>query len=433
MDLKIPMHLKDTSPQGRNIFLAAVMALLAMLSLAVLLVRGAFPTAFSDEFYFFDLYSNAHQHVIDVQDLFSPHFGHVYILLKLWLWSVIRFQLDWRVSMYLGCSLIAVTAGLVFYYANKTSRNGAENFACLAMALAVCSARQSENFYWAIQLSVALTILSAVSAFIFVEEFQKTQNVGAAWAALLLATVSLVSSGSGVAAFVLTGIAVVVTAGKLIRLKWIAGGYFIAVFLLWVMLNFSHGQGSSSDGNSILSIGTLLTFILSFYANALYVSSDTGGDARTLITGGAVLIVAALFLINSIKAWQRQMFPLLLFAFSALTCLMIAFARLRSGIYQPGASRYYPFAMPIVVATLMTVSRDGTLAATRSKVLNAVSTVVCLAALLAYGKEWKISPYRYTYMLEAHAHLCSGGTEGLAFIGDLKNINLPIIRSTFCR
>jgi len=408
--------------------LALAIATLVGIGLVLLLLRGAVATPFSDEFYFFELYRSANEGRIDFSEIVRPHFGHMYVLLKSWLWFVVRHDIDWRVSMYLGALFIAMTVALMLHYSLVRGAPKLRLAVALGIALALGSMRQAENVYWAMQLSGPAMIFFSVAAFYAVALYGETQRNGYAALALACGFLSYLSTGGGLMSFSLTIFALFVMARKnSLRLAYVAVGI---IFLAGVMSYTRQALQASSSAPSLLNAQNFVLYCLAFIANALYSFSERGDDIRSLLMGGAILVCTAYLVKASWREKKKHVFAYLLIAFSLASCLAIAYARLKSGLWQPNAPRYYPSAAAILLGNLLILGR-GTGKGNAGLALLAV-VLISISFARIYAVEWRASPYRHHNLSEAHLRLCSGSAEGLAYFGALEFTNTTVIRNTFC-
>lgn len=415
----------------RNLLLVTLTsAIVAGASLLVLLQLGAYPTPFSDEFYFHTLYQNASQGELKIQDIFEPHFGHIYVLLKCWLWLVVYYGIDWRASMYVQVVFIAIIAGLLSRIAAARISSSFNKIAVIAVTCIVCSARQAENLYWAIQLSAAAMFFFTIAAFYFVDRFNKTKEIKYASLAFLFALLALLSNGGGIASFFIVVAVLWLSAAEKFGLKLIL--FFIGL-IAFLGLGCLHAAGSEvGAGVSLLSVKTLLIYVLAFFSNALFSFSERGDDFPSLSLGGIVLSLTIFLVASSWRDKQKHLFPYLLILFSILSCVIIACVRLKGGIFQPNASRYYPFASAVLVGDLLLLCRMEETNKTFRVLFVSLSFMIVLSYLFSYFGEVKISPHRYINSRNSHVNLCDGRDVGLAFGGDLRYTNTNVLRGIFC-
>lgn len=407
--------------------LALALAALVGFGLVLLLLRGAVATPFSDEFYFFELYRSASEGRIDFNEIVRPHFGHMYVLLKSWLWFVVRHDIDWRVSMYLGALFIAMTIVLLLHYSLERSMPRLRLAVALGIALVLGSLRQAENVYWAMQLSGPVMIFFTVAAFYAVARYGETQKNGYAVLALACGFLSYLSTGGGLMSFSLTVFALFLLARKnSLRAAYAAVGI---IFLAGVM-SYTRQALVAGSAPSLLNAQNFVLYFLAFIANALYSFSERGDDVRSLLMGGAILACTAYLVKASWREKEKHVFGYLLIAFSLASCLAIAYARLKSGLWQPNAPRYYPSAAAILLGDLLILGRSTGKRDSWLAVLALALIAVSFAKI--YRVEWRAAPYRHHSLSEAHLRLCSGSAEGLAYFGALEYTNTTVIRNTFC-
>ena len=415
-----------TRENGIRIFSLGMAALIAT-GLVFLLARGAFPTPFSDEFYFHQIYLDAKNGNIDLNKIFEPHFGHIYVLLKSWLWLVIHYDIDWRVSMYIQTAFVALAVAFVSKYSLFRDSKNINFLIALSVAFVLGSARQAENLYWAIQISAAAMILSSIMAFYFVERLSATQKNIYAGLAFVFASTALLSNGGGLVTFLITATAVFAISRRFYikAICIVIGGLFVAGILSYML-----PSKEAAVGASLVSAKNIFYYFLAFFANSLFSFSERGDDVYSLTTGAAVLILTTYTVISSWRQKEKNVFPYLLIFFSVASCVLIAYARLKGGIWQPNASRYYPFAAMILVGNMLVLGNEK---GKSQKYIALVSfALISISFVQSYFIEWKISPHRYIYSKNAHFNLCSGNNKGLAFHGDLRYTNTTTLKDIFC-
>lgn len=417
------------------IITAGVMSIVCFILLGLLLWRGAYPTPFKNEFYFVSLYNDALKGVLSFDELFRPHNGHIYVLLKLLLWVVVYFRIDLRVLMYAQSIMISLTAGLIAYvvYRDRESRLGLVT--AIIVALAVCSARQYENLYWAMQISYAAMMFFTVVAFVFTERFARNNNLGSAGIAMVLAFLAMLSVGAGIVSFVLVAIAIYMTSGSNRRTKAISVvGTIVGllVFILPQVSTLENIKNAQSD-TTLLSVGNIAVYLLAFFANTIFSFSVRGDDLMSLALGILLLTVTLWLLIRLRHDWRNNLLPFLLVAFALATAILISVARLKNGIWQPNAPRYYPLALPLLIGAMLLLFRVGRLMFFDRVIFGVFLISMLTSSVYAYLVEWKTTPYRLRSLSMAHISLCSGQTVGLAFDGDIEQTNLDIMRRAFCK
>lgn len=417
--------------ERRRVWLAFGYAFLTGLSLCLLIMRGSFPSPFLDEFYFHELYKSAAAGNFDLEQILTPHFGHNYALLKSWFWLVVNLQFDWRISMFIGAAILAACAGLTAYFILRDTWSRFNVMAATAAAFAVVSARQYENLYWAMQISVAVLLLSTVLAFAAVEKFEQSQNARFAFYACGLSLIAFLCNGAGTFTLLLSLSAIWVLQRRQRKVQaavW-------CTFAAWLaLLGVGHflGQMSSSESDSMLTPGNLVTFVLAFFANALFSFSSRGDDIFSLAIGAAVLFSVAIIAWRAREIWREQTLPLLLIAFGSICSVAIGVARLEGGIFQPNAPRYYSFAITFVIGSLIALARINRRNPYTTFAAVFLIAGVVVSAMWAYVQEWGAAPYRHSAMESAHVNLCSGHSDGLAFGGTIGASGLHTLGEVFC-
>lgn len=429
MESEALLKFAGKAPAARRNVNAVALAIagLLCLGLMLLLIRGAVATPFSDEFYFHELYQSAKQGTIDFNEIMRPHFGHVYVLLKSWLWMVVHFNMDWRVSMYVGAVFIAMSSLLVARYALQRSRPHLKLVVALAAAFSVASMRQSENVYWAMQLSGAVMIFFSIAAFYAVAKFAETQAVAHAVLAFALGLLSFMSTGGGLMSFSITIFAIfVVSNNNRVRISAVVVGMLFIIVVMSYMRSALQGQLLPS----LLNAKNFAVYVLAFFANTLYTFSAKADDASTIVLGAIILACTAYTVKVSWNDRKQHIFAYMLIAFALASCFAIAYARLKNGIWQPHAPRYYPSAVAILVGNLLIWGQSKN--SKHAPLALLLCLLISASFAQSYFSEWRLAPFRYIAQHNAHTSLCSGSSSGLAFWGDMKATDRGVMRSVFC-
>jgi hypothetical protein len=189
----------------------AVLAVAFAAVLSLLIYRAAFPTLYMDELFFAQLYAPLAQGSFPhLRELVAAHHGHPYLLLKTLVSATLLLGLPWVWLMYAQAALLLLAAwGACLWRGEKTS-----GVAVLACCLVVLSPRQWENLYWGMGIAFALFLLSSLAAFRAVDRWARSGQPQWAYAALLTASLALVSNGAGIITLLLTCIANPIVRGR---------------------------------------------------------------------------------------------------------------------------------------------------------------------------------------------------------------------------
>lgn len=429
---------KSTPIPARAATIFIVAACLAIwLTLEILVTRGGFPAPHLDEFHFWRLYVGAKEGVLDFSEVFKLHNRtHLYALLKLWFWIVVHLDFDWRVSMHIQVFFIAVMAGMALKYGIGTHPT---RFSCLmglTAALALASARQHENLYWAMQISAAVMLLTSILSFYCVERLHTTQKTAYAVLAIVCAALALLSGGGGIVTFALS-IAAVFIVSRTTRVKLAALALGAATLGTWFLLmppftfTLEYGVGSVSTSNALPSLKKFVLYFPQFFSNALYAASPRADDTASLITGCGVLALTAYTFCFSPRN-GGGVFPRLLMCFALTSCAAIAFARMN--LADPAASRYYPFAATLLAGNALALRRPEN----RPQKTAALLLAACVVASFLHSYGWlaKTAPHHKQWARAAHVHLCSAappsGHPALAWMPE-DYTNFEEMRRIFCR
>lgn len=433
------------SARAASVFIAAV-CLALWLALTLLVTKGGFPTPYLDEFRFWRIYAGAKEGVLDFRDFFELHNGaHLYAVLKLWFWTVVHLGLDWRISMHVQVLFIVATAGMAMKYGTGAHPTRFSLLMGLTAALALSSARQYDNLYWAMQVSAAAMLLSSMLSFYHVARLHETQKIKHATLAFLFATLALLSSGGGAVTLPISTAAIFL-ASKNRRLKLIALSAGCVVLAAYASLVARHpvmqlfilklGVGGISDNSFLEAAKKLAIYFPQFFSNALHSFSLRADDTASLCSGTAVLALSAYTLFSSYRK-GRCILPCLLICFALASCAAVATTRI--ALSAPTESRYYPFAAALLAGNALALRRPENL--WQKTVALLLAALTAASFLYNYGVQFKEAPQHKQNAREAHMHLCAGkdknNHQSLAWIADsptdLAYADLETIRRIFCR
>jgi len=408
--------------------------------LLLIIARGSYPTPFWDEFYFTKLYSGAINGNVDISELFAAHNGHILFVTKFWLWLVLRYSMDWRLSSYMQIPLIAFTTLFLvraYFLKCEDSKKGLHASAAnistvITISLTLGSARQWENLYWSMQVGVYFMLLSSVVALFYLSIYSTSKKARDAFIANLAGVVAMGSFGSGIITFLMVTISLwIISSNALVkRIALLQFASFAVLLALAQQLGSIENHLARSQ--NLLIPSKVIQFILLFFSNSIMSHSNQGNISFSLMAGILILLLSTYCVYRSAKtkSLAGDLFPLLLIGFSFLTCIAIAYSRLKNGTWQPDAPRYYPISAIMIVGDCLLL---GSSRKQHDKILSkALALVVAVSFLQSYASEWMIAPYRKEYLRARHSSLCSGESIGLAFYAEPKAIDLDTVRRVFC-
>lgn len=427
-----PAHSVAANPNRKQrLLLAVAPAALIGAALSILLTRGAFAVPFSDEISFHRLYSDALQGEFRLKEIFATHnIVHLYALLKSWFWLVVHYGLDWRTSMYAQVALIAATIVLVAHYAVSRAAPDVRTIVVFSISLALGSARQHENLFWAMQISSAAMVFFSLLAFALVARFAETQSTKHAAPAVVAGILALLSAGGGMLSFPITIAALAVLSKK----HW-QRAMFIAIGAAIMLALFQHLPHLEHSGQ--LPYKDKAQYIMMFFSNALASFGRKNTMGKTApgysILLGAVIVAFALYAVAS--SWserKKHIFPYLIIMFSLALAASVVHSR--GSIWRPMESRYYPFASLLLVGIILLVSHART--TLQRRLLHALAILIAISFLQSYFLEYRRAPKRHAHASQAHSLICNGDIRGLQEqlfrLDPQRHTNMEVMQTVFC-
>jgi hypothetical protein len=399
--------------------------------LAVLVSRAAVSTPFEDEFYFGPLYQAALSGRLPALiDILRPHYGHIYIVLNLALWAIVYFHLPLAVLIWLQIPLLAGAALLLVVFLRREV--DASLAVCIAALLLVLSPNQWEDLYWAMEISVALLLFFTMFAIERSSRFARSGEPRHAVQAMLCGFLAACSHGAGMASAVLL-IPALLIHSRTARLWVLAAVYAAALGALYLTTHaFLPGSDSSPASPDALSalVRRLPRYWLVYFGSVAF-PAETFSSAALRTCGGVVFAACLTWVLW--RAPKRLLLPRnesYLLMLGAAIAVTIGFARLSGGVYQPDAPRYFPFASVAWIGLLCLASRTGH---DGSWPRNLLVAMILFGYFTGGWREFHAAPYRKANLRSNHAALCQMRSEGLAFHGDLRWVDLETVRRAFCR
>lgn len=399
--------------------------------LAVLVWRAAVSTPFEDEFYFGSLYRAALSgRAPPLNAVLLPHYGHIYILLNLALWAVVYFDLPLAALIWLQIPLLAGAALVLSRFMQREI--GASLPVRIAALLLVLSPNQWEDLYWAMEVSVALLMFFTMLALERSACFVRTGEARYATQAMICGFLAACSQGAGIAS------AVLILPLLLTRIKaappWVpAGIYAAALAALYVgthaLLPRSGAPLGSAD--AWFALAQRLPAYWALYFGTAVFPAETFDASQLRISAGIAFVVCAAWVLwhtpRGLLVLRGESFLLTLGAVIAVT---IGVARVSGGVYQPDASRYFPFVSVAWIGVLCLTSRT-----TRDSrwVRHLLVAMILFGYFAGADREFHTAPYRKLNLRDNQAALCQGRRDGLAFHGDMRRVDLEAVRLAFCR
>jgi hypothetical protein len=386
--------------------------------LLALVMRAAFSTPFQDELLFGPLYSAlAKGQLPPFSELLAAHHGHPYLLLKLLITITLLIGLPWSWMMYAQLVILPLCAGIVLA-ARSSARSAAVALVTVSVLL---SPRQWENLYWAMQIVFPLFLLTSLAAFSAVDRFCSTGKVGWAYSALATGLLASVCNGAGVFSLALTCIALMV--GR--RDRPTSTAALITLIAGVGLFFFSQSIGPRSGiGRQPLDWLLVLEHIVWMFAHQFVYGRSESIELLALGVGALLLVLYVVK--RCMLEWRDCIFEFLCIALSLIVIVGISYSRVSSGIFQPDAPRYLPLIAPLTIGTILLLARLR-----RAWLLYAVLATVSIGYAQSLLSEWKTTPYRKLYSMDAHRALCNAGPVD-QMQPRIKGAALSDIRALFC-
>ena len=348
--------------------------------------------------------------------------------MKSWIWLVVYSGADWRVSMYVQVAVIAATIVLVAHYITGSAAPDKRVAAVFSIALALGSARQHENLFWAMQISSAAMVLFSLLAFILVARFAETQSTRLAALAVAAGVLALLSNGGGMLSFPIVIAALTITSKKhWQRIIFIAIGASALLILFHHMSYISHGEKQIGGMNA-------LRYILAFFSNALtsFGGRFRGPNYSSIVLGAMIAALTVYTVIFSWKIREKLVFPYLVIAFSLALAASLVYSRGSIGL--PQESRYYPFAALLLVGNILIISSSK--AVLQRRLLYTLSFLIAISFTQSYFRQYRHAPRRHAHAAQAYSLICSGDIRGLQEqlfrLDPQHHTNMEVMQAVFC-
>ncbi len=426
--------------EGKRALLVHGYAALLLVGAAVLLFsfqrRAVVSVPFLDEFVFSRLYEEIlHDGHPSLKTLFTAHNGHVYTLLYLIIWVALGVGLPWKWLMFAQVPILALAAVVALRNLDMRGRGWVVCTATAAVVFSVLSIRMWENLYWGMQISAALGLLFAFLAFNAAARYDGGESNWShlCWA-LLWALLALLSTGSGIVATLVVcawlGLrAAAQRNARHLLVLLVLGASAIA--LHWLTLDLAARGETDAKWPPLDGFAK---HVLHMFAHA-FIDLDNASPFAPWIGLAFLGVAVAAALVSMRQAWidgqKEQAFALLLIAYAAATIAGISWARMKAGIWQPDAPRYYLYVLPLAVGIFLAFSNPRAL-----RWGGAVWVLFLLAAanLIHSAKvEWGVSPYRKLAMEAHRTDLCETGFDGKERPYNLTDEQIRRIRALYCR
>lgn len=410
------------------------MALLAAAAIVLFAFqwRAAVSVPFSDEFGFTSLYEDLMRDGYPgMRTLGTAYNGHIYSILYLLIWAVLFIGIPWKCLMFSQVVLLLGTAVVALRNIDSAGKWWSIAGATTAVVISVVSIRMWENLYWGMQISAALGLLFAFLSFDQAGRYEgRKQDAAYVCRALLFAFLALGSTGSGIIA--------------------------MAVVCAW--MGFKASARRNLPHLFVVAIAAVLAAGL--YTGATQIGSVHGDDVRPYVPDvanhGLHMLAHAVvdlegkdplarwvgFIVAGVTGaagWfclknqdrRGQAFSFLLMVYAVLTIAGISWARMKMGIWQPNASRYYLYVLPLAVGIFLALANSRSIFGV--SLMFGMLLTVAANLVVAVDKEWGTSPYRKGNMEIFRAELCSNQLEGADRPFNLADQPLRKIRVLYCR
>lgn len=430
----------SVSRQYKKLMLGAVGTVFA-LAVAFLFAYvhiAAVSTPFKDEFVFHQLFTSGINKQLDLQEILRPHNGHPYWTWKLIALSLMAGNVPWKAHGFLTVSFLAVACLplLLTLAEGVTLRRVALCIGVIACALSV---RQWENLLWAMQVSVAIWLACVTWSLFLVQRYLDGWRFAYGLGAVCLAGIASVSLGAGVVLVLVIAFLLLLNERDVMRrYLWFAVSVGLLVLFLYHQ-TLATETGTRPALGSVVALGAtaFATHVLVFLSNGVW---TFGAERSTMASAVGALLACLAVSCFVLYMWgrhrRRQHAAVGLILVGLGTAVLVAVARLGTGVIQPDAPRYTTMAAPLLLGLLLFSAFQGDPATKALRVVGSLgillSGLVVFAAASAARNEWGTGPYRYRAVSAHHDALCTGKTERIAFDYDRSALRLDVARLAFC-
>ena len=340
--------------------------------------------------------------------------------------------MPWKWLMFSQVVLLLATAVVALRNIDPAGRWWSIAGAMAALVISIVSIRMWENLYWGMQISAALGLLFAFVSFDQASRYEGTEQDSVRMCScLFFGCMALVSTGAGIVAMIVACVWlawVAATQRNFLHVSIISTTAMAAVCFYMLAVNLGAPGGPEVHLPNFLGV---VRHALHMFAHVV-VDLD-GTSSMALWVGSAVAGVATaacwFCLKNRKKSGSR--FALLVMIYAVITIFGISWSRMKFGIWQPNAARYYLYVLPLAVGIFIALANSrGRWSGAFTCLLLAV---VLINTAVSANKEWGISPYRKGNMQAFRSALCGNRLDAADKPAKISDTQLRRIRVLYCR
>lgn len=383
---------------------ALLVSLLCAVVLFAFIDRAAVAVPFADELKFGGLYAElAKGGVPSLSTLMASHNGHPYLLLNLLLALTLHFGWSWSWMMYAQVPVLVLAFWVVLRnLANSTGGGPWPFVAAVGIACSLVTIRLWENLYWGMQISAALCFLFTVLCFDAAARYLRDGSGRAAGSTAAWGLLAVLSTGAGIFAALIAAVFVAAAALRARRARhaWLMAGYAAVALVLFLSANLISGKYGVGYQSFPWVAG--IEHLLRMFAHAFF-----GMDPQLnggLVLGAVVLAGASALLLVALRrlsAGEDYAFECMLMLLGFALIASITYARTKYGVFQPTASRYILFVVPVAIGCFMLLCRF------RSRALLAAACALVIVGTVREARvEWGTAPYRKEGLTAHREGLC---------------------------
>lgn len=367
--------------------------------LLVLIRRAAVTVPFSDELHFNTLYGYlVNGSFPSITELLATHNGHPYLILKLIITAIFFLHLPWKILMYAQPLFLAWTFFIAVHAARLEMKSWRDILAYVALAVCIITPRIWEDLYWGMQLSAQMCLAFSLLSFSLVTEYVNNKSTKKLISVFMASFAAAMSAGAGIVVPPMIVAVVCFTPGERRRSHVMASCIFLVLSSALTFLCFKLST-EPGVGEGPLQLGIAGDHILRMLAH-LYCDFSIESTIALwlgLFTG----LVLGYLALKFVYAWPRHLFPILCSLLGIGLIVMITYARVRAGLFQPNAPRYVPAVLPLSIGLLLLLKSLD------KKILFVFfASISCIGFAHAAQHEWRVSPYRKMGLNQLKTDLC---------------------------
>jgi hypothetical protein len=370
--------------------------------LMILIRRAAVSVPFADELHFNTLYRYLVEgRIPPVSELLATHNGHPYLFLKLIITAIFSLHLPWKLLMYAQPLFLAWTFFIVARAACLGVNTLRDALTYIALAACIISPRIWEDLYWGMQLSAQMCLAFSLLSFSLTANYISDRSNRNLILVFISAVAAAMSAGAGIIVPPMVVAAICFVPGNHQRSHVIASCIFLALSSALTFLCFRLSTEPGVGGKA-LQLGLGGEHVLRMLAH-LYIDLPVRSMAALWlgVSTGLILTYVGFKLLS---VWPQHIFAILCALLGAGLIVMITYARIKVGLFQPNAPRYVPAVLPLSIGLLLLLR-----SLEQKLLLVALASLACIGFMQAATSQWIISPYYKANLNALKTGLCQEG------------------------